>query len=146
MGAWWKTIKPQKLGNSSGSGQITKKRATQGVCSWTVQNVMRGVLGQMSAGAARRILISANPREELNSRMWPLRQKQVITDSSVEIEETCALKNLDEIACIQFKKKVDTKDKRENTRDCRGHKQHYPSGQLTSCVIPWEKRVSTDPL
>ena len=31
--------------------------------SWTVQNEMRGVLGRVSAGAAGRILDSANPRE-----------------------------------------------------------------------------------
>ena len=31
------------------------------VCSWTVQNEMRGVLGQVSAGAAERIFESANP-------------------------------------------------------------------------------------
>ena len=33
------------------------------VRSWTVQNEMRGVLRRVSAGAARRILDSANPRE-----------------------------------------------------------------------------------
>ena len=31
--------------------------------SWTVQNEMRGVLGQVSTGAAQRILNSTNPRE-----------------------------------------------------------------------------------
>ena len=31
------------------------------VCSWTVQNDTRGVLGRVSAGAAGRILDSANP-------------------------------------------------------------------------------------
>ena len=30
---------------------------------WTVQNEMRGVLGRVAAGAAGRILDSANPRE-----------------------------------------------------------------------------------
>ena len=30
---------------------------------WTVQNEMRGVLGRVSAGAAVRILDSANPKE-----------------------------------------------------------------------------------
>ena len=34
----------------------------QRVRSWTVQNEMRGVLGRVSAGAAERILDSANPR------------------------------------------------------------------------------------
>ena len=33
------------------------------VRSWTVQNEMRSVLGRVSAGAAGRILDSANPRE-----------------------------------------------------------------------------------
>ena len=33
------------------------------VRSWTVQNRMRSVLGQVSSGAAERILDSANPRE-----------------------------------------------------------------------------------
>ena len=37
----------------------TKSRQTVG--SWTVQNEMRGVLGRVSAGAAGRILNSANP-------------------------------------------------------------------------------------
>ena len=35
----------------------------QRVRSWTVQNEMRGVLGQVSTGAAGRILDSSNPRE-----------------------------------------------------------------------------------
>ena len=38
----------------------TKSR--QRVRSWTVQNEIRGVLGRVSAGAAGRILDSANPR------------------------------------------------------------------------------------
>ena len=38
----------------------------QRVHSWTVQNEMRGVLGRVSAGAAGRILDSANPREIKN--------------------------------------------------------------------------------
>ena len=33
------------------------------VRSWTVQNEMRGVLGRVSTGAAKRILNSANSRE-----------------------------------------------------------------------------------
>ena len=33
------------------------------VCSWTVQNEMRDVLGRVSTGAARRSLDSAIPRE-----------------------------------------------------------------------------------
>ena len=35
----------------------------QRVCSWTVQNEMRSVLGRGSTDAAGRILDSANPRE-----------------------------------------------------------------------------------
>ena len=35
------------------------------VRSWTVQNEMRDVLGRVSAGAAGRILHSANPRKNL---------------------------------------------------------------------------------
>ena len=48
----------QKQGNSPGPGpevvkrqRIAKERAAQKVRSWIVQNEMRGVLGQMSAGA-----------------------------------------------------------------------------------------------
>ena len=43
-------MEPQKSGNSTGLGpevverqQISKERAAQRVCSWTVQNEMRGV-------------------------------------------------------------------------------------------------------
>ena len=43
--------------------RLTKERAVQRVHSWTVQNEMKGVLGRVSAGAAGRILDSANPRE-----------------------------------------------------------------------------------
>ena len=70
MGAWRKTIEPQKPGNSPGSGpevvnrqRVAKESAAQRVRSWTVQNEMRSVLGQVSAGAAGRILDFANPRE-----------------------------------------------------------------------------------
>ena len=35
------------------------------VRSWTMQNEMRGVLGQVSTSAARRILDSSNPRESI---------------------------------------------------------------------------------
>ena len=37
--------------------------SAQRVRIWTVQNEIRSVLGRMSAGAAGRILDSANPRE-----------------------------------------------------------------------------------
>ena len=70
MGAWRKTMKGQKLGNFLSSGpevverqRLPKERAAQRVRSWTVHNEMRGVLGRVSAGAAGRILDSANPRE-----------------------------------------------------------------------------------
>ena len=63
-------MEPQKPGNSPGSGpevikrqRVAKESAAQRVRSWTVQNEMSNVLGRVSAGAARRILDSANPRE-----------------------------------------------------------------------------------
>ena len=63
-------MRPQKPGNSPGPGseaverqKIAKERATQRVRSWTVQNEMRGVLGRVSASAARKIFNSANSRE-----------------------------------------------------------------------------------
>ena len=40
-----------------------KTESRQRVSSWTVQNEMKGVLGRVSTGTARRILDSANPRE-----------------------------------------------------------------------------------
>ena len=43
--------------------RVVKERASQGVRSWTVQKEMRGILGRVSAGAAGRILDSANSRE-----------------------------------------------------------------------------------
>ena len=43
--------------------RVAKERAVQGVRSWIVQNDMRGVLGRVSTGTAKRILDSANPRE-----------------------------------------------------------------------------------
>ena len=70
MGAWRKTIEPQKPGKFQGPGpevverqRVAKERTAQRVRSWTVQNKMRGVLGRVSAGAAGRILDSANSRE-----------------------------------------------------------------------------------
>ena len=61
---------PQKPGNSPRSGpegitrqRVAKERVVQRVRSWTVHNEMRGVLGRVSAGAAGRILDSANPEE-----------------------------------------------------------------------------------
>ena len=59
-----------EAGNSQGSGpevverqKIAKEGATQRIHSWTVQNEMRGVLGRVSASAARRIFDSTNSRE-----------------------------------------------------------------------------------
>ena len=43
--------------------KVAKERAAQTVRSWAVQNEMRGVLGRVSAGAAEKILVSANPSE-----------------------------------------------------------------------------------
>ena len=43
--------------------KIAKEQVTQRVCSWTVRNEMRGVLGGMFTSAARRIFNSANSRE-----------------------------------------------------------------------------------
>ena len=70
MGAWPKTMELQKPGHSPGPGpevverqRVAKERAAQRVRSWTVQNEMRGVLERVSAGAAARILESANSRE-----------------------------------------------------------------------------------
>ena len=42
--------------------KIAKEQATLRVHSWTVQNEMKGVLGRVSASAARRIFDSANSR------------------------------------------------------------------------------------
>ena len=57
--AWWKAIEPPKPGNFPGLGpeivkrqRVAKERAAQTVCSGTVQNEMRGVLGRMTAGTA----------------------------------------------------------------------------------------------
>ena len=63
-------MEPQKPGNSPGPGpktvkrpRVGKERAALRVRSWTVHNEMRGVLGGVSAGAAGRILDSANPEK-----------------------------------------------------------------------------------
>ena len=60
-------MEPQKPGNLSRPGpkfekrqRVAKERAEQRVRSWTMQNEMKGVLGRVSAGAAERILDSAN--------------------------------------------------------------------------------------
>ena len=48
-----------------GRRELQSRRRASGarICSWTVQNEQRDVTGQMSTGAAGRILDSANPRE-----------------------------------------------------------------------------------
>ena len=70
VGARRKTMEPEKPGNFPGSEpqvierqRVAQECAAQKVRSWTVQNEMRGVLRRVSAGAAGRILDSANPRE-----------------------------------------------------------------------------------
>ena len=70
MGTWRKTIKPQKPGNSPGHGpevverqRIAKEREVQRVLSWNVKNETRVFLGRVSAGAAGKILDSANARK-----------------------------------------------------------------------------------
>ena len=70
MGAWQKTMEHYKLQNSPGSGpevvkrhRVAKKQAALRVRSWTVQNDMSGVLGQVFGGASGRIFNFANPRE-----------------------------------------------------------------------------------
>ena len=56
-------MEPEKPGNSSGSGpevvqrqRVANECAAQRVCSWTMQNEIRGVLGRVSTSAAGRIL------------------------------------------------------------------------------------------
>ena len=43
--------------------RVATERSAQRVRSWTVQNDVSGDVGRVSAGAAGRILDSANPRE-----------------------------------------------------------------------------------
>ena len=68
-GAWRKTMEPQKPGNSPRPGpevietESRQRASGEKVCSWTVQNDMRGVLGRVLTGTARGILNSANPSE-----------------------------------------------------------------------------------
>ena len=70
MGRGGKPWTPQKPGNSQGPGlevverqRIAKERAAQRVRSWTVKNETRVVMERVSAGAAGKILDSANSRE-----------------------------------------------------------------------------------
>ena len=69
-------MEPQKPSNSPGPGpliverqKVAKEQAALRIRSWTVQNEMRGVLGRVSAGAAGRILDSANPRTVRTQRL-----------------------------------------------------------------------------
>ena len=43
--------------------RVAKERAGQIICSWTVQNKMRGIQGRVSTSATGKILDSANPEE-----------------------------------------------------------------------------------
>ena len=63
-------MEPHKPSNCPGPGpevverqRVAKKQAAQRVRSRTVQNEMRSVPKRVSAGAAGRILNSANPKE-----------------------------------------------------------------------------------
>ena len=63
-------MEPQKLSNSPRPEpenverqRVAQERAVQRVRSWTVQNERRSVLGRVSAGAAGKILDSANSEE-----------------------------------------------------------------------------------
>ena len=63
-------MEPQNPGNYPRPGpevakgqRVAKERAALRVRSWTVQDEMRRVLERVSAGAAGRILNSANPRD-----------------------------------------------------------------------------------
>ena len=59
MGAWRRTMEPEKPGNSPGPGpgvvereRVAKEQAAKRVRSWTVCIEKRGVLGVMTTGAA----------------------------------------------------------------------------------------------
>ena len=54
---------PKTSTNGRRKKMSCKKREARRIRSWTVQNEMRGVLGRVSAGAAGRILNSANSME-----------------------------------------------------------------------------------
>ena len=63
-------MKSQKPGNTPGPGpevvekqRVAKEPAAQRVCSWTVQNEIRGVQRQMTADTASRNLDFANLSE-----------------------------------------------------------------------------------
>ena len=83
MGAWWKTKEPQKLGNSPGPGpEVVKRQSHQRASSAMSLQLdsaeeMGGVLKQVFAGAAGRILDSAKPGEiKTNRRLCLLRHRQ----------------------------------------------------------------------
>ena len=134
-------MEPQKPGNSPGSGpevvkrqRVAKQSAAQRVGSWTVQNEMRGVLGRVSTGAARRVLDSANPREvRIYKKAVSIAAKTREDTASMTREHKCLSGNRgnlwvkifgrDSTPPVRDKTRVDTRDKRrEATRDCGGRK------------------------
>ena len=60
MGAWRKTMEPKKPGNSTGSGPESR----QNVSGAESEDGQRRMRCEVSAGAAGRILDSANPKEK----------------------------------------------------------------------------------
>ena len=128
LGAWQKTMKPQKPGNSPGPGlevaqrkMVVKERVAQRVCNWTVHNKIRDVLGRMPTSDVKRILDSANPREITEGCVRCRENDRGGTSSLVETEGACVSKSLHQT--VRKKRRVDTRDKRrETTRDCRGYK------------------------
>ena len=68
--------------------RVAKDRATQRLRSWTVPNEMINILGRVSAGAAERILDSANPEEmELNRKLCPLQRKRERTQRTFKVAQ-----------------------------------------------------------
>ena len=76
-------MEPQKPGNSPRPGpeivkrereRVAKERVGQIVCSWTVQNKMRGVLGR--ALQERFSILLILKRQKLNRRLCWLQRRQ----------------------------------------------------------------------
>ena len=115
---------PKKPGNSPRPAPEvveteSPKSEQRRVCSWTVQNEMGDILDRMIVGAAGRILDSRQIRV-----IKELTESCVLCDenertASIETETTCVSKNVETVS-LQFDKRVDTKGKRETTRNCRG--------------------------
>ena len=133
-------MEPQKPSNSPGSGpevlerqRVAEERAVQRVCSWIVQNEMKGVLGRVSAGTAGRIVDSANPREIKSLREGCVHcSKDRENTASVMREHKFLDGNRGNLCVKEFgwnstppvqeERRVDTRDKwRETTWDCREH-------------------------